>query len=179
MKELNPLPAFIQERIALWDKLKKEHDEHIASQIPEPIHVRAILIYIKMMKSVYFTVHPTICINIDNSGFCSSSVYTGHNSTYLCFHLQITLPDGSVRTGESWRTTPYSVAAGISQGLAESVIVAEVDGEVWDLDRPLTKDCKLKLLKFDDPAAKTVGGAHMFLRSINHSFCCAISFVTT
>ena len=27
---------------------------------------------------------------------------------------------------------------------------SQVDGELWDLDRPLEKDCSLQLLKFDD-----------------------------
>jgi len=29
-------------------------------------------------------------------------------------------------------------------------VVAKVNGEVWDLDRPFEKDSELKLLKFDD-----------------------------
>ncbi|KAF2356855.1 TGS protein [Trinorchestia longiramus] len=70
--------------------------------------------------------------------------------------IKVTLPDGSVREGSSWRTTPYDIAKGISQGLAEAVMVAKVDEEVWDLDRPLTRDCDLRLLKFDDPDAKQV-----------------------
>lgn len=32
----------------------------------------------------------------------------------------------------------------------ESVVVAQVDGNVWDLDRPLESDCKLKFLIFED-----------------------------
>ena len=31
----------------------------------------------------------------------------------LC--LQVTLPDGAIKEGKSWQTTPYSVAASISQ----------------------------------------------------------------
>jgi len=38
-----------------------------------------------------------------------------------------------------------------SQGLADSCVIAKVNGEVWDLDRPLETDCELRLLKFDDP----------------------------
>lgn len=38
-----------------------------------------------------------------------------------------------------------------SQGLADNCVVAKVDGEVWDLDRPFEKDSELVLLKFDDP----------------------------
>jgi threonyl-tRNA synthetase len=37
----------------------------------------------------------------------------------------------------------------ISKGLAERTVVAQVDGELWDLDRPLEKSCKLELLDFE------------------------------
>ena len=32
----------------------------------------------------------------------------------------------------------------------ESIVVAKVDNEVWDLERPLEKDCTLKFLFFTD-----------------------------
>lgn len=44
LKELSPPPAFIEERIKLWDKLKKEQDDFIASQTPEPIKVTFCII---------------------------------------------------------------------------------------------------------------------------------------
>ena len=40
--------------------------------------------------------------------------------------LTVTLPDGSVKEGTAWVTTPYEIAAGISQGLADSAIVAKI-----------------------------------------------------
>ncbi|KAG5675599.1 hypothetical protein PVAND_005491 [Polypedilum vanderplanki] len=70
--------------------------------------------------------------------------------------IQITLPDGKIVEGLSWETTPFQIAAGISQGLADNTVVAKVDDEVWDLDRVLEKSCALKLLKFDDPEAQAV-----------------------
>ncbi|XP_049785743.1 threonine--tRNA ligase 1, cytoplasmic isoform X1 [Schistocerca cancellata] len=70
--------------------------------------------------------------------------------------IVITLPDGKTVDGMSWRTTPYDVAKGISQGLADNTVIAKVDGVVWDLDRPLTNSCKLQLLKFDDEEAQQV-----------------------
>lgn len=70
--------------------------------------------------------------------------------------INITLPDGKVVEGLSWETTPYEVARGISQGLADNTVVAKVDKELWDLDRPLEGDCNLKLLKFDDKEAEAV-----------------------
>ncbi|XP_035209779.1 threonine--tRNA ligase 1, cytoplasmic-like isoform X2 [Stegodyphus dumicola] len=78
--------------------------------------------------------------------------------------IKITLPDGKVVEGESWRTTPYQIAQGISQGLADSVVIAKVNGELWDLDRPLESDCKLELKKFDSEEGKQVfwhSSAHM------------------
>jgi threonyl-tRNA synthetase len=33
-------------------------------------------------------------------------------------------------------------------------VIAKVNGELWDLDRPLEKDSKLQLLKFDDQEGK-------------------------
>ena len=36
-----------------------------------------------------------------------------------------------------------------SQGLADNTVIAKVNGELWDLDRPLEGDASLQLLKFD------------------------------
>lgn len=35
-------------------------------------------------------------------------------------------------------------------------MISKVNGTLWDLDRPLENDCKLELLKFDDPEAQGV-----------------------
>ncbi|XP_012721082.2 threonine--tRNA ligase 1, cytoplasmic [Fundulus heteroclitus] len=70
--------------------------------------------------------------------------------------IKVTLPDGKVVEAESWKTTPYQVACGISQGLADNTVIAKVNNSVWDLDRPLEDDCSLQLLKFDDEDAQAV-----------------------
>uniref|UniRef100_A0A4W6EU46 threonine--tRNA ligase n=1 Tax=Lates calcarifer TaxID=8187 RepID=A0A4W6EU46_LATCA len=70
--------------------------------------------------------------------------------------IKVTLPDGKVVEAESWKTTPYQVACGISQGLADNTVIAKVNNIVWDLDRPLEDDCSLQLLKFDDEEAQAV-----------------------
>ncbi|XP_012262441.2 threonine--tRNA ligase 1, cytoplasmic isoform X1 [Athalia rosae] len=72
------------------------------------------------------------------------------------FNIQVTLPDGKAIDAQAWRTTPYEVAKGISSGLADNTVIAKVNGNLWDLDRPLEGDCKLQLLKFDDPEGQTV-----------------------
>lgn len=70
--------------------------------------------------------------------------------------IKVTLPDGKVMDGESWRTTPLQIAEKISKGLAENTVIAKVNDELWDLDRPLEADCNLKLLKFEDEEGKYV-----------------------
>lgn len=77
--------------------------------------------------------------------------------------IKIRLPDGRVEEGMTWETTPFEVAARISQGLAEASVVARVNGQLWDLDRPLEHDVDLQLVKFDDP-----DGQYVFWHSSAH-----------
>lgn len=87
--------------------------------------------------------------------------------------ISVTLPDGKVIEGLSWQTSAFDIARGISQGLADSTVVAKVNDELWDLDRPLEGDCKLKLLKFDDPEAQAVfwhSSAHILGEAMERCF---------
>uniref|UniRef100_F7IRD7 threonine--tRNA ligase n=1 Tax=Callithrix jacchus TaxID=9483 RepID=F7IRD7_CALJA len=70
--------------------------------------------------------------------------------------ITVRVADGQTVEGEVWKTTPYQVAAEISQELAESTVVAKVNGELWDLDRPLEGDSSLELLPFDNEEAQAV-----------------------
>eukprot|EP00048_Salpingoeca_helianthica_P024282 m.31062 g.31062 ORF g.31062 m.31062 type:complete len:817 (+) comp9287_c0_seq3:25-2475(+) len=70
--------------------------------------------------------------------------------------IKITLPDGKVVEGKAWETSPYDVAKGISEGLANDTVISKVNGDLWDLERPLEADCNLQLLPFDDPEARAV-----------------------
>ena len=81
--------------------------------------------------------------------------------------IKIELPDGKIVNGTSWDTTPYDIAVGISKGLADNAVVSKVNGEVWDLDRPLEDSCRLQLVKFDDDEGK-VHTAITFLYYFNN-----------
>ena len=48
------------------------------------------------------------------------------------------------------------MALGISKGLADNCVVAKVNGDLWDLDRPLEQDANLELVKFDDEEGQAV-----------------------
>lgn len=71
--------------------------------------------------------------------------------------IKIVLPDGAEKQGVKDATTPLDVANEISKSLGKKVVVAKVDGQVWDVFRPLEGDCALQLLSFDDPDGREVG----------------------
>jgi len=82
--------------------------------------------------------------------------------------IKITLPDGSVKEFDSG-VTSLDVAMSISEGLARNVLSAEVNGEVWDATRPITKDSSLKLLTWNDDAGKSTmwhSSAHLMAEAI-------------
>lgn len=70
--------------------------------------------------------------------------------------ITVTLPDGTEKQGKAYETTPFHVAEEISKGLAKNVLVAEVNGELWDLDRPLEGNSSLKLLTWEDEKGREV-----------------------
>lgn len=47
-------------------------------------------------------------------------------------------------------------AQSLSQGLADNAVISRVNGELWDLDRPLEQDCSLEILRFDNEDAQAV-----------------------
>ncbi|MCZ2075370.1 MAG: threonine--tRNA ligase [Bryobacteraceae bacterium] len=69
--------------------------------------------------------------------------------------ISITLPDGSkqeVRSG----TTALDLAKSISRRLADDAVVARVNGQLYDLTRPLESDASVQILTSRDPEALEV-----------------------
>jgi len=69
--------------------------------------------------------------------------------------IQITLPDGSMKTVEAG-SRPIDIAQSIGSRLAGDAIVAKVNGEMVDLTRPIESDARLEILTPKDPAALQV-----------------------
>lgn len=40
--------------------------------------------------------------------------------------IEVTMPDGSIRKGTSWETSPMDIAKEISKGLADRIVIAKV-----------------------------------------------------
>uniref|UniRef100_A0A8C2N7J1 threonine--tRNA ligase n=1 Tax=Cricetulus griseus TaxID=10029 RepID=A0A8C2N7J1_CRIGR len=69
--------------------------------------------------------------------------------------IKISLPEGQKVDAVAWNTTPYQLAQQISSTLADSAVAAEVNGELYDLERPLETDCHVRFLTFDSPEGKS------------------------
>ena len=76
--------------------------------------------------------------------------------------VNIVLPDGSVRVYPSG-VTGMAIAQSISEGLARNSLAIEVDGEMWDLSRPITKNASIRIFTWNDK-----GGKYAFWHSSAH-----------
>ena len=93
--------------------------------------------------------------------------------------INVTFPDGSVKTFEEG-ITAYQIAQGISPKLAAEVLAAAVKFEddaagntiIYDLDRPLNRNCAVRLLKWEDDEGK-----HVFWHSSSHLMAAALESI--
>ncbi len=67
--------------------------------------------------------------------------------------IQITFPDGSVRSYEQG-VTGFEIAESISPALARDVLSCAVNGETIELNRPIMEDAQFELFKWDDEQGK-------------------------
>ena len=82
--------------------------------------------------------------------------------------IKITLPDGSVKEFEQG-ITPYEVAQSISEGLARNVLVAKVNDQMVELDKPINEDASLTLYTWNDREGKDTfwhSSAHLMAAAI-------------
>ncbi|KAF2838487.1 threonyl-tRNA synthetase [Patellaria atrata CBS 101060] len=89
--------------------------------------------------------------------------------------INITLDNGRIEIGKAWEITPGAIARSISKSLFERTVIARVDGELWDLERPLEKSCRLELLDFEHPEGKKVfwhSSAHILGEAAERRFGC-------
>ncbi|XP_063482143.1 threonine--tRNA ligase, mitochondrial isoform X9 [Symphalangus syndactylus] len=70
--------------------------------------------------------------------------------------IKISLPGDQKIDAVAWNTTPYQLARQISSTLADTAVAAQVNGEPYDLERPLETDSDLRFLTFDSPEGKAV-----------------------
>ncbi|KAJ9709027.1 hypothetical protein PVL29_000827 [Vitis rotundifolia] len=91
--------------------------------------------------------------------------------------IKITLPDGTVKEGKKWATTPLDIAREISKGLASNALISQVNGVLWDMSRPLEGDCELKLFTFDSDEGRDTfwhSSAHILGQALEVAYGCKL-----
>ena len=86
--------------------------------------------------------------------------------------IKITFPDKSVKEFEAG-VTPLQIAESISPRLAREVLAASVNGEEWDIARPIDADAEIKLFKWEDPEGKHAfwhSSAHLLAEALQQLF---------
>lgn len=86
--------------------------------------------------------------------------------------INITFPDSAVRQYEQG-SSAMEVARSISEGLARRILAAEINGEVWDLSRPINYDSSIKFLTWEDEKAKATfwhSSAHLMAEAVEDTF---------
>jgi threonyl-tRNA synthetase len=82
--------------------------------------------------------------------------------------ITVTLPDGSSHTVPAG-SRPIDIAKSVNPCLAEDAVVAKVNGELFDLTRPLESDAKLQILTSKDPESLQVyrhSAAHLMAAAV-------------
>ncbi len=91
--------------------------------------------------------------------------------------IDITFPDNSVKKFEQG-ITGMQIAESLSSSLAREVLSVSINGELWDLNRPITTDATIRLHKWDDNEGKYAfwhSSAHLMAEALE-SFYPGIKF---
>ena len=86
--------------------------------------------------------------------------------------INVSFPDGAVRQYEKGATA-MDIAKSISEGLARKILAAKVNGQVWDLTRPILQDVSLQLLSWNDDDGKNTfwhSSAHLMAEALEAVF---------
>lgn len=86
--------------------------------------------------------------------------------------INITLPDNTVRQYPEG-TNSFEIARSISEGLARNVLSATVNGEIWDINRPINSDARLKLNTWDSAEGKFTmwhSSAHLLAEAVEQLY---------
>ncbi|CAL1395092.1 unnamed protein product [Linum trigynum] len=91
--------------------------------------------------------------------------------------IRVTLPDGTVKEGKRWSSSPLDIAKEISKSLASNALISQVNGVLWDMKRPLEGDCELKLFTFDSDEGRDTfwhSSAHILGESLEQTYGCKL-----
>jgi threonyl-tRNA synthetase len=103
------------------------------------------------------------------------------NRSHLDINVTLDIGDGNPSTiiAKAGQSTPGSFLKDVPKELSANVVIAKIDNkELWDLNRPLEKDCKVSFLPFDSSEGREVfwhSSAHCLGEACEHEYSCLLS----
>lgn len=70
--------------------------------------------------------------------------------------IKVSLPNDKIIEGTAWQSSPYDIAKTVSEKFANKLIVARVNNQIWDMSRPLERNCNIEFLSFNDEDGREV-----------------------
>lgn len=86
--------------------------------------------------------------------------------------IHISFPDGNKKSFEA-PVSGYDIAKGISSGLAKEAVAVKINGDLWDLNRPIDRDAKIEIVtKKDDEGLEIIrhDAAHLMAQAVQELF---------
>ncbi|KAF9677532.1 hypothetical protein SADUNF_Sadunf08G0117400 [Salix dunnii] len=91
--------------------------------------------------------------------------------------IKITLPDGTVKEGKRWESSPMDIAKEIGKSVAGNALISQVNGVLWDMNRPLEDDCELKIFNFESDEGRDTfwhSSAHILGQALETEYGCKL-----
>lgn len=95
-------------------------------------------------------------------------------------NVTLNLGSGSASTvaAKAWETTPALLLRDVPKEVSANVVLARIDKELWDLSRPLERDCTVSFVPFDHPDGREVfwhSSAHCLGEACECEYGCLLS----
>ena len=101
------------------------------------------------------------------------------NKPHSDINVTLDLGDGpSIAVAKAWETTPAQLLKDVPKEISAEAVVAKVDGNLWDLSRPLENDCSLSYVLFTSPEGREVfwhSSAHCLGEACECEYNCLLS----
>ncbi|KAK2971689.1 hypothetical protein RJ640_007727 [Escallonia rubra] len=188
-KDESYLQSVVPKRIALFESIKAQQLARRQSIAGDPIKYSSTKPNPTQPQShshtLFYALSSYTC-PIELFGYYKrrqEAAFITLSNTLLCVSLfrslyeRITLPDGTVREGKKWESTPLDIAKELSKSLASNALISQVNGALWDMSRPLEGDCELKLFTFDSDEGRDTfwhSSAHILGQSLEMTYGCKL-----
>lgn len=102
------------------------------------------------------------------------------NQPHPEINVTLHLGDGNVSTipAKAWETTPAQLLKHVPKEISAEIVIAKVEGQLWDLGRPLEGECTVTYVPFSDPEGREVfwhSSAHCLGEACECEYKCLLS----